>query len=213
MSRMNKRRYKRNKMFPIGIVLGVIIILTTFYIVNNHRSVINNKIVAKKIKIKKHPHRSFKAVSYLKKNIDWRKPSENKPYPHLYKYKNVWVHVSIKNKRVYIMSGRKVLYTMFASPGAPDSPTPKGKYFIQSERGYFFYNAGSREGAHYWVSFKDHGVYLFHTVPTDANGNYIPREAALLGKVSHSHGCVRLGVPDAKWFYNNIKFGTEVVIN
>ncbi|WP_396133693.1 L,D-transpeptidase family protein, partial [Faecalibacillus intestinalis] len=26
------------------------------------------------------------------------------------------------------------------------------------------------------------------------------------------HGCVRLSVPDAKWFYENIKEGTKVVI-
>src|SRR5699024_11470649 len=75
-----------------------------------------------------------------------------------------------------------------------------------------FYNAQSGEGANYWVSFKDHGIYLFHTVPVDANGNYVVSEAEQLGKSSNSHGCVRLSVADAKWFYENIKTGTKVVV-
>lgn len=90
--------------------------------------------------------------------------------------------------------------------------TPKGTFEIQAERGDHFYNAQSGEGANYWVSFKDHGIYLFHTVPVDANGNYVVSEAEQLGKSSNSHGCVRLSVADAKWFYENIKTGTKVVV-
>ena len=46
----------------------------------------------------------------------------------------------------------------------------------------------------------------------DANGNYVVSEAEQLGKSSNSHGCVRLSVADAKWFYENIKTGTKVVV-
>ena len=102
------------------------------------------------------------------------------------------------------MDGKNVLYTMYASTGSKDSPTPTGTFHIQKERGDFFYNAASKEGAKYWVSFKDHGIYLFHTVPTDKNGKFIPKEAQQLGKEAQSHGCVRLSVPDAKWIYKNV---------
>lgn len=149
--------------------------------------------------------------SYMNK-INWRKSSENKPYPDLNKLSNVWIHVSIANQRVYIKDGNKTVYTMYASTGIHNS-TPRGTFHIQAERGDFFYNQSSGEGAHYWVSFKDHGVYLFHTVPTDQYGKYNVKEADQLGKTAKSHGCVRLSVPDAKWFYNHVKEGTKVVIN
>ncbi|KLJ94963.1 hypothetical protein WB05_04275 [Streptococcus agalactiae] len=94
---------------------------------------------------------------------------------------------------------------------AKESPTPKGTFVIEPERGDFFYNASSKEGAYYWVSFKEHGIYLFHSVPTDQQGNEIPEEAKQLGKAA-SHGCVRMSRADAKWFYENIPQGTTVTI-
>ncbi|WP_235804118.1 L,D-transpeptidase [Ligilactobacillus hayakitensis] len=145
--------------------------------------------------------------------VDWRGPSEDKPYPDVNKYPNMWVKVSTTANRVYLMNGNQVLYTMLASTGARGMETPKGTFYIQGERGNHFFNQYSREGANYWVSFKDHGVYLFHSVPVDVNGNYIVKEAEQLGKQSLSHGCIRLSVSDAKWFYQNIKYGTKVVIN
>ena len=45
-----------------------------------------------------------------------------------------------------------------------------------------FFNESSGEGANYWVSWKDHGVYLFHSVPIDASGDYIEEEAEELGQ-------------------------------
>lgn len=144
--------------------------------------------------------------------VDWRGPSENKPYPDVNKYPNMWVKVSTTDRRVYLMDDKKVLYTMLCSPGAKGQETPKGTFEIQPERGDNFFNQGSGEGANYWVSFKDHGIYLFHSVPVDKDGNYNEQEAKELGKSSNSHGCVRLSVSDAKWFYKNIKTGTKVVI-
>lgn len=82
---------------------------------------------------------------------------------------------------------------------------------IEAERGDFFYNASVAEGAYYWVSFKGHGIYLFHSLPTDRFGNEIPSEASKLGTPS-SHGCVRLARSDAKWLYENIPTNTPITI-
>ena len=144
--------------------------------------------------------------------INWRKSSENKPYPTITNQNGRYLRVSIKKQRVYVMSAKnKVLYTMYASTGKDDS-TPKGNFKIQSERGDFFFNQESKEGAKYWTSFKDHGIYLFHTVPTNSKGQYIKSEAKQLGKSANSHGCVRLSVPDAKWMNQTVPVGTKVVI-
>lgn len=144
--------------------------------------------------------------------INWRLSSENIPYPDIQKIANLNVLVSVKQQRVFIRNGNQVLYTMYCSTGTPNEPTPIGSFHIQNERGRTFYNPKTNMGANYWVSFKDHGVYLFHSVPINANGQYILSEAQKLGKQSGSHGCVRLSVSDAKWFYQSIPNGTPVTI-
>lgn len=155
-----------------------------------------------------------KAATYKKANkvINWKKPSQNKAYPKWSKLSHRWIYVSTKNQKVYIHGNGKVQYIMNCSTGKKSSPTPKGTFHIQAERGYSFYNAASGEGAHYWVSWLDHGIYLFHSVPTNSKGHYVLSEAHKLGKRA-SHGCVRLSVPDARWMYKTVPYGVKVVIH
>lgn len=142
---------------------------------------------------------------------DWRHPSEKKAYPVL--QEGDWVDVSLANQRVKIMRKNRVLYTMVCSTGSGgDRRTPTGTYSIQAERGETF-NESSGEGANYWVSWKDHGVYLFHSVPIDASGDYIEEEAEELGQKANSHGCIRLTVADAKWFYEHALYGMQVIVH
>ena len=42
-------------------------------------------------------------------------------------------------------------------------------------------------------------------------GDYLPEEGAKLGQPA-SHGCVRLAVADAQWFYDQVPDGTLVTI-
>lgn len=143
----------------------------------------------------------------------WQHSSEQRAYPDVNQYPKLWILVSKKRQRVYLINHGHVLYTMYASTGTgKDNNTPTGNYHIQAERGNTFYNAKSGEGARYWVSWKNHGEYLFHSVPINSRGQYIISEAQELGNTANSHGCVRLSVPDAKWMYQNIKQGTKVVI-
>ncbi len=185
--------------FPIVSILSVIFFMTACGSSNangHNKNNIGNKETSSKMS-----------------NANWRKSSENKPYPNMnVKHKN-WLFVSTKKQRVYVMSPKhKVLYTMYCSTGSGNSATPKGTYHIQAERGSHFYNASSGEGANYWTSWKNHGIYLFHSVPVNKNGKYLMKDAHELGKKANSHGCVRLSVPDAKWINQYVPFGTKVVI-
>lgn len=146
-------------------------------------------------------------------NNQWQHPSENAAYPNVAAHPHMWILVSVRQQRVYLIDHGRVLYRMYASTGTHQEKTPLGIYHIQAERGLSFYNAHSGEGARYWVSWKNHGEFLFHSVPTDAHGNYVISEADKLGKTSASHGCIRLSVPDARWLYQNIRQGTRVVIS
>lgn len=143
----------------------------------------------------------------------WKRSSENKPYPNMTLKNHNWFDVSIKDQRVYVKNpAGKVLYTMLCSTGN-DNGTPRGTFHIQAERGSHFYNASSKEGANYWTSFLDHGVYLFHSVPVNKSGHYLQKDAHELGKVANSHGCIRLSIPDAKWVNSHVPTGTKVVIH
>lgn len=153
--------------------------------------------------------------------IDWQKSSETVPYPDLSKVKHLWIKVSLKGNRTYLYDGNQNIYTMYSSGGVYEkdtktgkmkSTTPTGTFYIQPERGDSFYNQQLGEGANYYVSWLHHGEYLFHSVPTTANGSYNLKEAAKLGKSTGSHGCIRLSVPDAQWMSQNLPTGTKVVI-
>ena len=58
-------------------------------------------------------------------------------------------------------------------------------------------------------------VLRFVPVPLGADrrafGDYLPEEGAKLGQPA-SHGCVRLAVADAQWFYDQVPDGTLVTI-
>ncbi len=146
-------------------------------------------------------------------SVDWLKPTGG-PYPALRQGERLWINVSLSRQKVDIMKGERSIYTMVASSGLddpPDDKTPEGTFYVQRERGLSFYSPKAKEGGRYWVSWLHHGEYLFHSVPIDKKGNIIAEEARKLGSKA-SHGCVRLSLPDAKWIYENIGFGTKVVI-
>ncbi len=141
----------------------------------------------------------------------WKYPTGG-AYPNLtgINVSDLHIDVNLKKQRVYIIAKGKTVYSMIMSSGINDS-TPHGDYHINGMRNKHFYNQNEKVGADYWVGFID-AEYLFHSVPTNHKfGNYIRSEGMKLGKPA-SHGCVRLSVADAKWFYENIPDGTSVHI-
>ncbi|RSX52593.1 L,D-transpeptidase [Bifidobacterium callimiconis] len=148
------------------------------------------------------------AVSDGSGNPAWMLPSGG-DYVDLAQVDDLNIRVSIADQKVYVKSGDTVVYTMTCSTGM-DGSTPTGSYTVQN-RGEDFFNDEENMGAKYWVSWANYGEYLFHTVPTDSNGEYIVSEAEKLGAPA-SHGCVRLTVADAKWLYEQLPGGTPVVI-
>ncbi len=143
--------------------------------------------------------------------VDWLKPSQQIDYPDPAAHPGLSLEVSLQDQRVYVRDGSQLLYTMYASTGMDDS-TPRGSFRIQNERGDHFYNPGEGMGARYYTSFLNHGVFLFHSVPTDSKGGYIKEEADMLGIRPGSHGCIRLTVPDARWIMQSVPTGTPVLV-
>lgn len=137
------------------------------------------------------------------------------PFPSL-NVANLNITVSVSQQRVRIRSGSRTLYTMLCSTGLGLWPnnlsTPYGNFRIEAERGDSFWYGGS--GGAFYRSYHGHGVYLFHTVPIAFPGTttvFNQIEGAKLGQRA-SHGCIRLSVPDARWFYYNMPYNTPVQI-
>lgn len=125
--------------------------------------------------------------------------------------KGIEVDVSIAQQKVRVFKDGVLLREMVASTGVAEKPTPLGKFKIEN-RGEWFWSDKYKQGGFYWVSFKNRGEYLFHSVPTDKEKRLIPEEAAKLGQPA-SHGCIRLALEDAKWFYESVPEGSDVYIH
>jgi hypothetical protein len=118
--------------------------------------------------------------------------------------------VDLGDQKVHIYENDTIVKTFLCSSGLDENSyyTPKGLYRIGG-RGESFFSSKYGQGAHYWVRFNNN--YLFHSVPFDENQKIIEEEAAKLGQKA-SHGCIRLSMDDALWFYRNIPQGTPVII-
>lgn len=165
--------------------------------------------------------------------IDWNKSSLTGDYPDLSPYRGVksakfkvWLDVSVRKQRVYVMVGQYRLYTMYASIGKNYEKTkgyqrtPEGTFKLQKRHGTSYFDATKGYGAKYWTSFDGKGVYRFESVPFDHDGHVIKSEAKRLGQrsVTNKHniknyGSIRLTVADAKWLQENIWPKTRVVIH
>jgi lipoprotein-anchoring transpeptidase ErfK/SrfK len=116
--------------------------------------------------------------------------------------KGYYVRVGLDEQLVRVYLDGREIRSMICSGGTAEKPTPVGRFYIQN-RGDFFFSEKYQQGGKWWVSFRDWGIYLFHSVPTNRLGDIIPEEAAKLGQPA-SHGCIRLSMDDAKWFYDTI---------
>lgn len=87
--------------------------------------------------------------------------------------------------------------------GAPGTPTVRGVFSVGS-RGQYFDAYGCRQ--YWWTQF--YGAYLFHSVIYSKQGQLVDGRLGM----SLSHGCIRLGIGEAKWIYDYIPSGTKVVV-
>ncbi|WP_417147159.1 L,D-transpeptidase family protein [Paratractidigestivibacter faecalis] len=92
---------------------------------------------------------------------------------------------------------------LICSTGAPATPTVTGEFTVTG-KGYSFGNGFT---CYYYTQF--YGDYLYHSVLYYQNSFRV-----MDGRLGMhlSHGCVRLDIDNAKWIYDNIPYGTKVVI-
>lgn len=192
---------------PAIVILSLVALLMGLLVLFHHVKTKEAKVSeVKKTKVVKHKQESKKTV------YAWNKPSQAS-YPNIKDPDDLSVKVSIKNQRVYIKEKNKTIYTIVCSTGdsSQGNDTPKGKFVIEPERFKENYWPEYNDWAFNLVSFKGHGTYLFHSVLMLDKDTVEEEEAVKLGHEA-SHGCIRLPLPDSKWFYDNIPTGTPVEI-
>lgn len=121
------------------------------------------------------------------------------------------VYVNLSEQMTYVYKGSMNKWdnikSFTCSTGVDDEKTPPGIFDVR-ERGEWFFSDKYEQGGKYWVQF--YGDYLFHSVPFNKDQSEVVDNT--LGTPA-SHGCIRLKTEDAKWIYDNIEFGTKVIIN
>ena len=135
-------------------------------------------------------------------------------YPDMYRYAqnyysatNWLIQIDTTGNRFAVYRGSHgnwvVWYEWQCTTGAPGMWTPHGQFTVGNKGLYF----GS--GFRCWYYTTISGEYLIHSILYHADG-YTVRDGRL--GYNGSHGCVRLATENAKWVYDNIPYGTKIVI-
>ena len=109
--------------------------------------------------------------------------------------------VELGEQRVYAYEDGRLVKTLLASTGLPQTPTVQGEYSI-----YYKIDSQTMSGPDYylpgvpWVMYFYKGYGLHGTYWHDNFGQPM------------SHGCVNLRTPDARWLYEWAQIGTPVLV-
>ncbi|SEF42956.1 L,D-transpeptidase catalytic domain [Eubacterium ruminantium] len=124
---------------------------------------------------------------------------------------NYLIMVSRDISKVMVLKGSSYSWTPIyywdCNCGAEETETPTGEFTTAAKILYF----GPEDEYRCWYATQFFGECLFHSVIYDVDDapNWVID--GRLG-VNTSHGCIRLLLENAKWLYDNIPYGTKVVV-
>lgn len=114
-----------------------------------------------------------------------------------------WIDINLNTQTLIAYEGTRPLLQRLISSGLPNTPTPTGSYAVNtklvSQRmtgpGYDLPNVP-------WVMYFTNRGHAIHGAYWHNNFGY-----------PMSHGCVNIGVEDARWLYEFATLGTQVVVH
>lgn len=119
-----------------------------------------------------------------------------------------YIDVNLSQQMLYTLEGDKLIGSYRVSTGKWSKPTPVGQYAVNDKKDMAF-SATYHLYMPYWMAFIG-SSYGIHELPETPSGK---KEGASSLGVPVSHGCVRLGVGDAKTVYDWAEIGTPVFIH
>ena len=122
---------------------------------------------------------------------------------------NYFTWVDLNRQRVSVFSGSAgrwvLLKTYSCATGNNATPSKRGLFTVQ-DKGYSFV-AGSGVICKYWTRYS--GNYLLHSILLNTSGSIYD---GTVGKRA-SHGCIRMPLDMAKWYYEKIPRGSLIWVN
>jgi len=119
------------------------------------------------------------------------------------------IEIDLSEQKMRLYENDKMIKEALVSTGQPGMETPIGEFQIYNK----FPRAWSKMASlwmPYWMAFLPTGFMGIHELPEWPNGHKEGEKS--LGHPA-SHGCIRLGVGDAKFVYDWAEIGTPVIIN
>ena len=137
----------------------------------------------------------------------------------------VWLLVSTKHQRIFVMQGPYPVYTMYASIGKNYHPvarinqTPVGFAHVTRNGGQFF-DPQLNQGTSGWLTYSTkQNRGQIKSVPLSQKGQPLKKGLWHFGSTKlskkHNHrnnGAIYVSVPDAQWLSQNIKPGTQIIV-
>ena len=112
-----------------------------------------------------------------------------------------WIEIDLSEQRLIAWEGKKQVYSYRISTGKRATPTPKGKFWINSK-----YRTHRMRGEDYDIPDVPYAMYFYEGYAI--HGAYWHNKFG----TPVSHGCVNLRVKQARQLYNWAKVGTLVVV-
>lgn len=122
---------------------------------------------------------------------------------------NYFTWVDLNRQRVSVFAGsagRWVLQKTYSCASGNNATPSKIGLYTSQDKGYSFI-AGSGVIVEYWTRYS--GNYLLHSILLNTNGSVFD---GTLGKRA-SHGCIRMPLDMAKWYYEKITWGSLIWVN
>ncbi len=113
-----------------------------------------------------------------------------------------WIEIDLSKQRLYAWTGKKLVYSFRVSTGKRGTPTPTGKFAIDSKyrtnrmRGRGYNIPDVPYAMYFYEGYAIHGAYWHNNFGTPV-----------------SHGCVNLPVKQARKLYHWASQGTLVVVH
>lgn len=117
------------------------------------------------------------------------------------------IEVDLKKQQLTYFVGGQPWKKMVVSTGKASMPTPRGNFPVVNKSPKAWSNS-YKLWMPYWMGLS-HGEFGLHELPIWPNGYQEGKDH--LGRPV-SHGCIRLGVKDAKYLYDRVTVGTIVTI-
>lgn len=126
-----------------------------------------------------------------------------------------FVKVVLSEQRVYAYNKRRRLIASFSASTGADDTTPVGRFKVFSKSAQAYYSPNPGERMKFMTRFtkgREGDNIGFHGIPYRVTPKGDVPLYTPLGITPVSHGCVRLKVSDAKWLFQNMPIGAEVLV-